>query len=106
MSIAGSWQIYVDTPMGRQSMRLDARTEDAGEGRFTGTVEGTTGVTVQVLDGALDGDRATWKARFTRPLPMELNFDAAVTGDELTGVVRANVLGASALTGTRVAAAS
>ena len=58
---------------------------------------------MEVIDGRVDGDRLRWKMRMTVPMPMDLECDALIEGDRLTGSVFAGGFAAMPMSGTRVA---
>ena len=81
MSVAGTYDTVVKSPMGDQ------------KGTFT-VVPGDDGNT-------FTGSMAKWKMDMTVPMPMELNCEATVTGDQLTGKVNAGAFGDMPLTGEK-----
>ena len=99
MSVAGTWDIRIKTPIGDQTARVVVVPDHVGG--FTGSVSGEPGA----LDiaGTISGDTLTWKMRTTKPMPLDLDCEAQVEGDALTGTVKAGFLGKMALSGTRVA---
>ena len=56
---------------------------------------------MDVKDGTIDGDTLKWKMDMTVPMPMELNCEATVAGDQMTGKVNAGAFGDMPLTGQR-----
>ena len=56
---------------------------------------------MDVKDGKIDGDKLTWAMDMTVPMPMTLNCEATVNGDQLTGKVNAGAFGDMPLTGER-----
>lgn len=101
MSVEGTWDLSVSTPIGRIKAVIDLRRRD---GALTGTAHGA-GEEVPLDDVVLDGDRLTWKQAVTKPLRLNLAFDVAVDGDTLRGSSRAGRLPASKVTGERRTAA-
>ncbi|MGA2953393.1 MAG: hypothetical protein ABSD80_14285, partial [Caulobacteraceae bacterium] len=55
----------------------------------------------QPISGTVDGDTLTWSASITMPIPMTLEFTVTVSGDAMTGSVKAGAFGSSPLTGVR-----
>ncbi|MEE1939892.1 hypothetical protein V1L54_10815 [Streptomyces sp. TRM 70361] len=97
MSVEGTWDLSVATPVGRIKAVLELLRRD---GALTGTARGA-GEEVPLDDVVLDGDRLTWKQAVTRPLRLNLAFAVTVTGDRLAGTARAGRLPASQVTGRR-----
>lgn len=98
MSVAGTYDTTVKSPMGDQSGTFTV--EDAGDGTFTGTMAGGLG-SMDVVDGKVDGNTLSWKMNMTVPMPMELTCEATIDGDTLTGKVGAGAFGDMPLSGTR-----
>ena len=96
MSVDGAWKTTVNSPMGVQEGELDIT---ASGGAFTGTMKGRAGE--QAISGKVDGDTLTWSASITSPFPMTLEFTATVSGDSMSGSVKAGAFGSSPLTGVR-----
>ena len=98
MSVAGTYNTVVKSPMGDQSGTFTVVPGD--DGTFTGSMAGGMG-SMDVEDGKIDGDKLTWKMNMTVPMPMTLDCEATVNGDQLTGNVNAGAFGAMPLTGER-----
>ena len=49
----------------------------------------------------IDGNTLTWKMNMTVPMPMTLDCDATIDGDQLVGNVNAGAFGSMAMTGER-----
>lgn len=97
MSIDGKWNITVSTPMGAQESTLDLKSDG---GKLTGSSE-ANGEQVDIYEGTVDGDSATWKIDITKPLPMTLTFSAEVDGDNISGQADPGMFPASPFTGAR-----
>ncbi|WP_432113813.1 hypothetical protein [Streptomyces sp. S1] len=97
MSVEGTWNLSVSTPIGTMKAVVELRERDAV---LTGVAHGT-GEEVPLRDLALDGDRLTWKQSVTKPMRLNLAFDVTVDGDTLRGTSRAGRLPASKVTGER-----
>ena len=99
MSVAGSYNTTVKSPMGEQSGTLTV--EDNGDGTFSGKMEGGMG-SMDIETGSVEGDTVKWSMNMTVPMPMTLDCEATVDGDTITGSVNAGAFGAMPLSGTRV----
>ena len=97
MSADGTWNLVIDTPMGKQNASLVLTS--AGN-TLTGTVTDSFGQ-VDITDGVVDGNRLSWLQKMTKPFAMTLGFTVTIDGDEMTGSVKAGSFGTSPLTGTR-----
>ncbi|MGW1770412.1 hypothetical protein [Streptomyces sp. NPDC002104] len=110
MSVEGTWDLTVSTPIGRIGAVVELLRRD---GVLTGIAHGA-GEEVPLTDLVLalgadseadgDGDRLTWKQAVTRPMRLNLAFAVTVTGDSLAGTSKAGRLPASKVTGRRRAA--
>ena len=96
-NVDGSWNTVVDSPMGNQKAVLTVVSSDD---TFTGSWAGAMG-TEKIKNGKVDGDKLTWQADVTVPMPMTLDCEATVDGDTMTGTVTAGAFGSFPLTGTR-----
>jgi hypothetical protein len=96
MSADGSWKITINTPMGAQVVTADIKT--SGD-TFTGVTKGQMGS--QEVSGKVNGNTLTWSSSITSPMPMTLEFEAKVDGDNMSGNVKLGAFGNAALTGVR-----
>lgn len=99
MSAAGTWDLVIATPIGRQAVTLDL-TIDTDTAVVRGTATGAS-ESVPLIDPMLTGDRLTWRQSITRPIRLNLTFDVTIDGDTLTGTSCAGRLPTSTVTGTR-----
>ena len=97
-SADGQWETTMNTPMGQQKATITLATD--GD-TLPGTMEGQQG-TLELKDGAVDGDSVSWKADITNPMPITLEFSATVDGDSLSGDVKLGSFGNASFTGTRI----
>jgi len=100
MSVAGSYDCVVKSPMGDQKSVLTV--VDNGDGTMSATNVGATG-SLDCYDGKIDGNALSWKMDMKVPMPMLLECEATVDGDTLTGGVKAGMFGTSPMSGTRLA---
>ena len=96
-SVDGTWNTTMNTPMGAQKGTLTLAT--SGED-LTGKLAGPQGE-IDIIDGKVNGNNATWKAKLTSPMPMTLEFDAEVSGDDIKGNVKLGAFGNATFSGTR-----
>ena len=100
MSVAGTYNTVVKSPMGDQSGTFTV--VDNGDGTFSGNMAGGMG-SMDVEDGKVDGNTLTWKMNMTVPMPMTLDCEATVADGTLTGNVNAGAFGAMPLSGEKTA---
>jgi hypothetical protein len=97
MTIEGTWDLTIATPIGRIKPVIDLRYD--GE-QFTGVAHGT-GEQVSLHDIVVDGNHLSWTQSVTKPLRLNLAFTVAIDGDMLTGASKAGRLPAAKVTGRR-----
>lgn len=97
MSVEGTWDLTISTPIGRIRAVVELRRED---GVLTGSAYGA-GEQVPLQDVVLDGNHLTWRQAITKPMRLNLAFAVMVNGDTLTGTSKAGRLPSSKVTGQR-----
>ena len=97
MSVDGTWNLVVKSPMGDQPSTLTLK---ADGGTLTGTAS-AQGNTNDIANGKVDGDNVSWSNSITTPFPMTLEFSGTVAGDTLNGSVKAGSFGSFPFTGAR-----
>ncbi len=98
MSVAGTYEVSVKTPMGDQGGTFTVVVDGDS---FSGSLNGGMG-SMDVTGGTVSGNTLSWKMDMKVPMPMTLDCTATVDGDALTGDVKAGVFGSMPLTGKRV----
>ncbi len=98
MAIDGNWEITVNSPMGAQKVQLALTAKD-------GVLSGTQSAQGkdQAVNGTADGNKVSWSASITSPMPMTLEFSGDVEGDALKGNVKAGSFGTFPFAGARSA---
>ncbi|MFE9568141.1 hypothetical protein ACFYMW_06475 [Streptomyces sp. NPDC006692] len=97
MSVEGTWDLSVATPIGKIEATVELLRRD---GVLTGVALAAS-EEVPLSDVTLDGDRLTWQQSVNKPMRLNLAFAVTVTGDTMTGTSRAGRLPASKVTGER-----
>jgi hypothetical protein len=97
MSFDGTWNLTLETPIGKQETTLVAQ---ASGGALTGTQSGADGAQ-PIQDGLVNGDEATWSVTITSPMPMTLEFKGTVAGDSISGSVKLGMFGEAPFSGVR-----
>ena len=98
MTATGKWTATIETPMGPQSREFTINVSGAA---FTGTVSSPGGP--RPISGKADGNKLTWSADVTDPMPITLDFDVNFTGDTMAGNVKLGSFGNAPIKGTRMA---
>lgn len=97
MSVDGKWSLTVKSPMGAQKSDMDLKSDG---NTLTGSSSGAGG-SQQITDGKVDGNNVFWKAAISTPMPMTLEFSGTVSGDSMSGNVKAGNFGSFPFEGTR-----
>ena len=97
MSIDGTWNLTIETPIGTQESSLEAH---ASGGALTGTQSSPDGAQA-IQDGVVDGDEASWSITISSPMAMTLEFKGTVDGDTLSGSVKLGMFGEAKFAGVR-----
>jgi hypothetical protein len=98
MSVAGTYDVTIKTPMGDQSGTLTVN--PSGDG-FTGSVNSAMMGSMDITGGKVAGNTISWTMDMKVPMPMTLEGEATVDGDAIAGSIKAGAFGAMALSGTR-----
>jgi hypothetical protein len=82
MSVAGKWQVTMETPIGTQKFTWDL--QESG-GTWRGTMSGQAGVS-DLTDIQVVGDAVRFATVVRSPMgPLNLSFDGALNGAALSG---------------------
>jgi hypothetical protein len=100
MSVAGTYDCTVKTPMGDQKATFTVTPSDDGSS-FSGNLKSDMMGSMDIDGGSVDGNKLSWKMKMTVPMPMDLDCIATIDGDSLSGEVKAGAFGSMALSGTR-----
>lgn len=98
MSVAGTYEVTVKSPMGDQTGTFTVVVDGDA---FTGSLVGGLG-SMDAAGGKVDGNTLTWTMDMKVPMPMTLECTATVNGDAIEGEVKAGVFGSMPLSGKRV----
>jgi hypothetical protein len=98
MSAGGTWQLVMDSPIGRQQVTAVFEEKD---GVLTGTVTNNANqITAEIFDGSVDGDELRWK--FTlKHVKVTLAFNTTIDENTMTGKVKAGMFGKFNVSGQR-----
>lgn len=94
--IDGAWKVVIASRMGRVESILSV--VQTG-GAFTGSMAGR-GSTQKIADGQIHGDQVSWRTKGM----VSLLFSGAVSGDHMSGSVKAGPMGTPPFTADRIAA--
>lgn len=98
MSINGTWNVKLQTPMGENLATLKLANSD---GSLSGSVD-AAGQGSADISGTLDGESIQFKGTLESQMgPIELDFSGTVDGDEMTGKVELGTFGSGSWTATK-----
>lgn len=97
MSVDGTWNITMSTPMGERKATLTLASNGT---TLTGTQAAEQG-SAEIADGKVDGNKVSWKVSIQQPMPLTLDFNGAVNGDAIEGQMGVGFLGSFPFSGTR-----
>jgi hypothetical protein len=99
MAVDGTYNIEIDTPMGKQSSKLTLKTSG---GALSGSMDSPFG-TLEFSDGTVSGDQVAWNMEVSGPMGnIKLEYTGKVAGDDISGEVKAGGFGSSPFKGTRI----
>lgn len=96
MAVNGKWNLTIKTPMGDQTGVLSLKQEGDA---LTGDMSGAMG-SVPIENGRVEGDSLKWNAKVTSPMPITLEFDGKLDGENIGGSVKLGSFGSSTFSGT------
>ena len=96
MSVAGTWNLQIKSPMGDRPATLEL----SGESELSGSVKAEQGNTD--VSGTLDGDAVAFKGTMSGQMgEIELTFSGKLDGDEMSGDVQFGSFGSGSWSATR-----
>ena len=102
MSVAGTFECVISTPMGKKSGSLVVAPSVDGE-HFTGNLTNDLLGSIEITDGTIEADMLMCRLSVTSPIKMVVDCEAVVDGDNLVGFVTAGMFGEMKLSGHRKA---
>jgi hypothetical protein len=100
MSAAGTWNMTIDTPLGKQHARLELT--EGTDGTWQGTSHSTdSGETSDLTDISVSGNDVSWQQAVTKPMKLNLKCTVTIDGDTLSGKAKAGMFPAVKMTGER-----
>ncbi len=96
MLVDGVWNVTVNSPIGAQQSAVTLKSNGTA---LTGSALGEGGVSE--LDGKIEGQSVSWSSVVSQPFPMTVEFSGTISGDEITGSVKAGDFGVFPFSGKR-----
>ena len=98
MAVDGTYKIEIDTPMGKQESTLTLK---ADGDKLSGVMESMFGKQ-DFSGGTVTGDNFAFTMKISGPMgDMQLDYTGTVSGDDISGSVKAGDFGSSPFTGKR-----
>jgi hypothetical protein len=98
MSVDGTYNIEINTPIGKQQGKLTLKEE--GD-KLTGRVEASLGE--KNFTGTVNGNNIAWSMEFSSPMgKMKLDFKGTISGKVISGEVKAGSFGTSTFSGSKI----
>jgi hypothetical protein len=98
MAIDGTYNVEIDTPMGKQESKLTLKTD--GD-KVSGSMDSPMGA-MEFSGGKVSGDNVSWDMEIDSPMgKINLTYNLKVSGDDISGEVKAGDFGSSPLKGKR-----
>lgn len=99
MAVDGTYIIEIDTPMGKQESTLTLKTDGAA---LSGTLASSLGNT-DFSGGTVGSDKVSWSIEMNSPMGnIKLDFKGKLTGENISGEVKAGDFGTSPFKGKKV----
>jgi hypothetical protein len=100
MSAAGTWNMTIDTPIGKQHATLVLI--QGADGSWSGTSESLdSGEKGELTDVTVAGNDVSWHQTVTKPMKLNLKCTVTIDGDKLSGKAKAGMFPAVTMTGER-----
>ena len=100
MTVAGTYECVLATPMGKKAGALVV-VPSADGATFTGSLTNSALGTVDIPEGTIDGDMLICEMSVTSPMKMKIACEIIVDGDTLNGFVTAGMFGEMTVSGQR-----
>ena len=85
----GTYTLTINTPMGKQEGTLTLAQDGSS---LTGSMS-AQGESVDISNGSVEGDAASWDVAVSKPMPMTLGFSASKTDSGVSGKVKLGAFG-------------
>jgi hypothetical protein len=103
MSAAGTWNLTIDSPLGKQRAKvtLTQSADNSWDGTSLDLISGEESACFNI---EVNGEAVGWQQQITKPMKLKLTYKLTLDGDALTGKVKAGLFPASKVVGERVSA--
>lgn len=87
MSLTGTWQLSISTPVGEQKAELEL--VQHGPDQISGCTRSGPEDEQPLTDPKLDGNKLSWKSKFTTPVKVTARMELTFDGDSVSGTAKA-----------------
>jgi hypothetical protein len=101
MSAAGTWDLTIDSPLGKQRAKVTL-TQNADNSWAGTSLDLLSGEESACFNIEVNGEAVGWQQQITKPMKLKLTYKLTLDGDRLTGKVKAGLFPASKVVGERV----
>lgn len=98
MSVAGTWKLVMQTPIGERKAGLTLTEQGPA---LSGTMTGEEGNSTAIANGKVSGGDFSFSASIKSPMPLTLEFTGKAAGAAISGTVNASGVGSWPFTGTK-----
>jgi hypothetical protein len=99
MSLTGTWNLSIATPMGEQ--KVDLVLVQEGPEQISGVSRNDLEGEQPLKEPVLKGNQLTWKTTITKPVKITAKMDVTFDGDSVTGTAKAGMFPAAKIVGHR-----
>lgn len=97
VKVDGVWELSVQTPIGKQKVKLIAKSDG---NVLSGALDGAEGRN-EITDGTIDGSSIFFRATIKRPVKVRVSYKAKIEGNTMTGTAKTPLLPTINFSGTR-----
>jgi hypothetical protein len=100
MSADGSWEFTIESPIGKQPLWVDLKSEGdklIGKCRADGQV-----IDPDIIDGKIEGPVVSFKVKSRKPVPLTMKLTLNLNGDTMSGKAKPGMFGTFPVSGKRV----
>jgi hypothetical protein len=101
MSLTGTWNLSIATPLGEQKVQLELVQE--GPDQISGISRNELEGEQALIDPVLNGNKLSWQSAITKPIKATAKMELTFNGDSVTGTARAGMFPAAKIVGRRAA---
>jgi len=99
MSLTGTWNLSIATPMGPQRFML--KLVQHGPDEISGVSRYEQDDEQELTEPRLTGNELTWKTSITKPMKITATMHLTFDGDSVSGLAKAGILGSAKIVGQR-----